>query len=115
MSVITDWDGNPRCVIRTTNIKIIPFKDITYDIAKLEDLSAFAGSTASGDSLVRTVYKGCNIPRQDAVYMMTVTPAKMINVFGKKCSIEVGKDADLIVFDDDVNVSSTYVMGENIY
>lgn len=36
MSVITDWDDNPRCVIRTTNIRIIPFKDITYDIAKLE-------------------------------------------------------------------------------
>jgi len=36
LSVITDWDGNPRCVIRTTNIRIIPFKDITYDIAKLE-------------------------------------------------------------------------------
>ena len=88
---------------------------IDDDIAKLEDLSAFAGSTASGDRLVRTVYKGCNIPLQDAVYMMTVTPAKMINVFDKKGSIEVGKDADLIIFDDDVNVSSTYVMGENIY
>ena len=36
LSVITDWDGNPRCVIRTTKIRIIPFKDITYDIAKLE-------------------------------------------------------------------------------
>ena len=36
LSVITDWDGNPRCVIRTTNVRIIPFKDITYDIAKLE-------------------------------------------------------------------------------
>ncbi len=88
---------------------------IDDDIAKLEDLSAFAGSTASGDRLVRTVYKGCDIPLQDAVYMMTVTPAKMVNVFDKKGSIEVGKDADLIVFDDDVNVSATYVMGEKIY
>lgn len=35
-SIVTDWDGNPRCVIRTTNVRIIPFKDITYDICKLE-------------------------------------------------------------------------------
>lgn len=36
MSVITDWDGNPRCVIKTTRVRIIPYKDITFDIAKLE-------------------------------------------------------------------------------
>ena len=36
MSVITDWDGNPRCVIKTTSVRIIPYKDITFDIAKLE-------------------------------------------------------------------------------
>lgn len=36
LSVITDWDGNPRCVIKTTNIIILPYKDITFDLAKLE-------------------------------------------------------------------------------
>ena len=88
---------------------------IDDNIAKLEDKSAFAGSTASGDRLVRTVYKDCNIDLIDAVYMMTVTPAKSMNVFDKKGNIEVGKDADLIIFDDDINISSTYVMGEKIY
>ena len=34
--IITDWDGNPKCVIQTTNVRILPFKDITYDICKLE-------------------------------------------------------------------------------
>lgn len=36
LSVITDWDGNPRCVIRTTNVRILPFDEITFDIARLE-------------------------------------------------------------------------------
>lgn len=36
LSVITDWEGNPRCVVRTTRVQIIPYKDITFDIAKLE-------------------------------------------------------------------------------
>ena len=36
LSVITDWDGNSRCVIKTTRVRIIPYKDITFDIAKLE-------------------------------------------------------------------------------
>ena len=36
LSIVTDWDGNPRCVIETKNITIIPFKDITYDICRRE-------------------------------------------------------------------------------
>ena len=36
MSVITDWDGNPRCVIKTTIVQIIPFNEITFDLAVLE-------------------------------------------------------------------------------
>ena len=36
MSVITYWDGTPGCVIRTTNVRIIPYRDMTFDIAKLE-------------------------------------------------------------------------------
>jgi uncharacterized protein YhfF len=35
-SIVTDWDGNPRCVIMTTNIRILAFKDMTFDICKLE-------------------------------------------------------------------------------
>ena len=35
-SIITDWDGNPHCVIKTTNITILPFNEITFDICKRE-------------------------------------------------------------------------------
>ncbi|WP_234117588.1 ASCH domain-containing protein [Clostridium hydrogenum] len=36
LSIVTDWEGVPRCIIETTNITIIPFSDITYDICKRE-------------------------------------------------------------------------------
>ncbi|MGN0168201.1 MAG: ASCH domain-containing protein [Acetatifactor sp.] len=36
LSIITDWDGTPRCVIETTAVTILPFRDITYDICKRE-------------------------------------------------------------------------------
>lgn len=35
-SIVTDWSGNPKCVIETKNITMIPFKDITFDICKRE-------------------------------------------------------------------------------
>ncbi len=36
LSILTDWDGVPRCVIEATAITILPFSEITYDIAKRE-------------------------------------------------------------------------------
>lgn len=36
LSVITDWDGNPRCVVRTKKLHILPYEEITYDLAELE-------------------------------------------------------------------------------
>lgn len=36
LSIVTDWEGNPKCVIETIKVNVIPFKDITYDICKLE-------------------------------------------------------------------------------
>ena len=36
LSIVTDWEGVPKCVIETTNVTIIPFKDITFDICKRE-------------------------------------------------------------------------------
>lgn len=36
LSIVTDWNNDPKCVIETTNITIIPFKDITYEICKRE-------------------------------------------------------------------------------
>lgn len=36
LSIVTDWDNNPWCVIETTKVIILPFKDMTYDICKEE-------------------------------------------------------------------------------
>ena len=36
LNIITDFAGNPRCVVETKQITIMPFKDFTYDIVKRE-------------------------------------------------------------------------------
>lgn len=35
-SIVTDWEGTPRCVIETTAVTILPYKEITFDICKRE-------------------------------------------------------------------------------
>lgn len=36
LSIVTDWEGVPRCVIETIAVTIVPFSNITYDICKRE-------------------------------------------------------------------------------
>ncbi len=49
---------------------------------------------------------------EDAVRMASLNPAKAIGVDNEKGSIEVGKDADLIIFDENINVSKAMVKGK---
>ena len=35
-SIVLDSKGEPRCIIKTTKTRIMAFKDMTYDICKLE-------------------------------------------------------------------------------
>lgn len=35
-SIITNWDGTPKCIIRTKKIIIIPFKDVNQKLAEIE-------------------------------------------------------------------------------
>ena len=36
LSIVTDWDGNPRCVIETKQVQVIPFCEMTFEICARE-------------------------------------------------------------------------------
>ena len=46
--------------------------------------------------------------------MATKTPARHCGYAGIKGEITVGADADLVCFDDDINVSAVYLMGKKV-
>ena len=83
-------------------------------VAKLPARSVFAGSVATADRLIRTILSA-NIPLTDAVTMMSLTPARILNCNDRKGSLEVGKDADIILFDDQINIDTTIVNGRVVY
>lgn len=83
-------------------------------VAKLPDRSAFAGSVATADRLVRTMHQLADVPMREAVKMMSAAPAKCIGVFDRKGSIAAGKDGDIVLFDDQVSVSAVIVRGERV-
>lgn len=36
LSIITNWEGEAKCIIRTSNIDIVPFKNVTEEFAATE-------------------------------------------------------------------------------
>lgn len=83
-------------------------------VAKLPDRTAFAGSVASCDRLVRNMIKLANVPMADAVMMASQTPAEILNIKNKGI-IKPKYDADIVIFDKDINVFATIVGGKVVY
>lgn len=84
-------------------------------VAKLPDRSAFAGSVATFDRLVRNMITLADVPLLKAVQMASNTPAEIIKISDKKGSLVVGKDADIILFDTAINIEMTIINGRIVY
>ena len=84
-------------------------------VAKLLDGSGFAGSVCTTDRLVRTMITigGCSL--EQAVQMASLNPARVMSVADRKGSLEAGKDADIVIFGDNVEVFATIVSGRKVY
>ena len=79
-------------------------------VCKLMDRSAFAGSIATADRLLRVAVREAGIPLTDAVKMMTSTPARIMKL-PNKGYIAQGMDADFAVFDDWIRIKDVFVKG----
>lgn len=83
-------------------------------VCRLED-GTVAGSVLHLNKGVWNVYKNSDIPLYECVNCASLTPATVIGVEKSKGSIEVGKDADIIITDNQFNVMKTIIGGEVKY
>jgi N-acetylglucosamine-6-phosphate deacetylase len=84
-------------------------------VAKLPDRSSFAGSVATADRLVRTMTGMAKVPLLHAIQMLSHTPASIMKIADRKGSLVSGKDADIVIFDNQIEIDITMVSGKVIY
>jgi N-acetylglucosamine-6-phosphate deacetylase len=87
---------------------------VTSGIAKLSD-GTLAGSVLRMPEAIRHMIAFTDCSLYDAITMASKNPAKVLNIFDRKGSIAIGKDADLVVLDDDLQVVMTMVGGKIVY
>jgi N-acetylglucosamine-6-phosphate deacetylase len=84
-------------------------------VAKLPDRSAFAGSIATTNRLVRTMVQVAEISLTDAVKMMSLTPARILGLDSERGSLAKGKNADVVIFDKNIDVKTTIINGCTVF
>lgn len=107
--------GMPEGLYKLGSLKEGQTVMVEEGVAKLLDRSAFAGSVATADRLVRTMVQLAEVSLTDAVKMMTATPARILHMENRIGSLEVGKTADILLFDNQIRISRTIINGQTVY
>jgi N-acetylglucosamine-6-phosphate deacetylase len=114
LAVITDASpltGQPPGAYRIWGIDVI----VEENIAFVADRSAYAGTVTTLDRCLARVIENAGTTFQNALRMVTLTPATILKVAQRKGSLEVGKDADIVILDRNLKVSQTLVAGRVVY
>ncbi|TYS61379.1 N-acetylglucosamine-6-phosphate deacetylase [Sutcliffiella horikoshii] len=83
---------------------------VENNTALLED-GTLAGSVLKMNDAVRNMKQFTDCTMQEAIQMATANPAKRLHVWDRKGSISIGKDADIVILDEEMQVKMTFCKG----
>ncbi|PRX30473.1 N-acetylglucosamine-6-phosphate deacetylase [Orenia metallireducens] len=123
--MLVDIKGEDRVVLISDSMRAACMRDGVYDLGgqqvRVKDGSArltdntLAGSVLTLNQALKNIIEHTELSLIDAIKMVTLNQAKLIGIDKYKGSIKKGKDADVVVFDKEVNISLTIVEGEILY
>lgn len=81
-------------------------QDVTVrgNLATLTELGNIAGSVTNLMNCIRTAVKQMGIPLESAVKCAAVNPARAINIYDKYGSLDIGKKADVVLLDENLDI-----------
>lgn len=117
--------GIDRLVLISDSMRAGCMKDGQYNLggqivnvaegsAKLED-GTLAGSILSLNNAVKNLRESTDISLVEAVKTVSLNPARVIGLEKTKGSIEIGKDSDLAIFNEEMDVKMSFLEGELKY
>lgn len=117
--------GADKMILITDAIRACMLCDGQYDLggqmvtvgkgeARLAD-GSLAGSVLFMNQAVKNFMENTGLDLVSAIKLVTENPAKELGVFGEKGSLALGKDADIVIFDDSLEIFATIVRGNVLY
>ena len=87
---------------------------ISNGIAAYTEDGLLTGSTTPMNRAVQNITRYTDLDLPEAVKLATINPARIMGVEGRKGTLDVGKDADIIIFGDDFNIKTTLIGGKAV-
>ena len=117
--------GEDKIILITDSIEAGGLEDGEYSLggqkvivksnqARLES-GSLAGSVMPLNKMVYNFMNNTNLDMRKVIKLASINPAKSIGIDNKKGSIEIGKDADIAIFDKNINCHMTINCGKVIY
>ena len=119
--------GDDRFTLITDGMMAIGKPDGTYEYGKKgitfttkDGIARYTDGTLMGTATsINTLMKRClefsGLPVPIVVRAATLTPAKVLGIDKKKGSLEAGKDADIVILNDDFSVWKTIIDGDVVW
>lgn len=118
--------GPDRLLLVTDAMRATDLPDGRYDLgglevdvvggaARLAGQETLAGSTLTLERAVAWMVEAVGLSLAEAVQLASLNPARRLGVAHRLGSLEVGKDASLVLLDDALRVRLTLRQGELIY
>lgn len=83
-------------------------------VARMPDGISFAGSVATADRLLRTMVESLGVDLPSAARMLSYNPAKALDREDEFGLLEVGRRADFVVLDSNLQVKDVYLASEKV-
>jgi N-acetylglucosamine-6-phosphate deacetylase len=83
-------------------------------VCKLKKDKSLVGSIATMDTLVKTMVQKADVPLMDAIRMASETPAKVMGILDRTGTLEEGKEANVVLMNDKLDVTSVWLKGTRV-
>lgn len=124
-AILLKIKGYDRLVLMTDAMRACLMEEGAYDLggqkvivknkeARLAS-GALAGSVLTMNVAIRNFIQNHGTSMPDAIRMASWNPARILSLEHKKGSIEAGKDADMVLFGEDIEIFETIVKGKTVY
>jgi len=126
IKIVTRAKGVHNVILVTDAMAAAGMPDGDYDlgglpvhmkcgVARLKENDSLAGSTLTMISAVRYLVKTVGVSLADASRMASANPARQLGLDSSIGTLEVGKQADFLLLDDELNLQSTWVDGRKLF
>lgn len=117
--------GWERVILVTDCVKALDSKEgdlrldgrrITVEegVPRLDD-GTLCGSILTMNKAVRNLRDFTGGPLEEVVKLATLNPARAMGIENKKGALAPGMDADIVIFDEDIDVKATIIGGEPVF